>query len=136
MNPPHIGSQRRVDARLVMKKGFSSIQSSRKPNARRMLPLNAMDSEDSDLAAALQESLELYDSALKLSSLQVKAEMEQLFASEANDESPTGTISPEFMLSFWVEMGLSENAAQRLLAEIDSTGRRYSTDVCAAKVQR
>ena len=104
---------------------------------KRMKPImHVMDNDDDLLAAALQESLELYDSAQKLASLQVKAEMEALFASESPESHVPSRISPEAMLSFWVEMGLSEHAAERLLAEINSSGRSYSTEVCSAKVQR
>lgn len=99
--------------------------------------------EEDDLKAALKEALELFDSANKLSNLQVKAEMEQLFASEATPSSsqheggsgpPSST--PEMMLSFWVEQGLSQQAAARLMEELDAKGKTYTTNQCAAKVQR
>lgn len=101
--------------------------------------------DDQDLTSALQEALELFDSASKLSSLQVKAEMEQLFASETTSSShdegepspaSSATSTPELMLHFWVEQGLSQQAASRLLDELTAKGKTYTTNQCAAKVQR
>jgi len=107
---------------------------------------------EEELKAALREAAELFDASSTISRLQVQQELEQSFAadmpslegasytssSQANSDM-NGTLpalSYDAALSFWVEQGLSKNAAARLLREIDASGRSYTLQQLTSKVQR
>jgi hypothetical protein len=89
------------------------------------------------LNAALSEALDLFKQAGKISELQVKAELEQAFSSEEVSSTNVDiSVSPEALLSFWVEQGLSNAAAARLLDELRATGRSYTMNQLSSKMQR
>ena len=89
------------------------------------------------LNEGLAEALSHYNQATKLSRLAVQAEMELAFASEDMAAStPADAASPEAMLSFWIEHGLSHAGAARLMDELRERGRMYTTAQLGAKVQR
>lgn len=75
-----------------------------------------------------------------LSSLQVQSELERTFSSlgstaEQPQQAPVCS-PPEVLLSFWVEQGLSATAAGRMVEEIVSSGRCYTTEQLSNKMER
>ena len=91
------------------------------------------------LAEALGEALDIFNQANMISGIQVAAELEAAFTSEEESSiscNPADLSSSEALLTFWVEQGLSDATAMRLLDEMKAMGRYYSRGQLSAKVQR
>ncbi len=65
------------------------------------------------------------------------AELEQAFSSEAEAGAAgdQAVVPSETLLHFWIEQGLSQSAAAKLLDEIRLTGRTYTTNQLRCKSQ-